>query len=57
MKKYKVQVAMSYWHTIEVQAENKEEAGDMAFDLFDISKARQGEGDVYDVEIIEGETE
>lgn len=50
MKTYKVQVVMSYWQTIEVQANDKDEAEATAFDLFDIDKARQGEGEVYNTE-------
>lgn len=56
MNKYKVEVVMSYWQTIEVDAVNEVEASATALDLFDIAQAREGEGDVYDVEIIEGET-
>lgn len=56
MSKYKVQVVMSFWQTIEVDAVDEVEASATAFDLFDITQAREGEGDVYDVEIIEGET-
>lgn len=56
MSKYKVQVVMSYWQTIEVDAVDEVEASATALDLFDITQAREGEGDVYDVEIIEGET-
>ena len=54
--KYKVQVVMSYWQTIEVDATSKEEAGATALDLFDSTRAfQQGEGEVYDIELI-GET-
>jgi len=56
MNKYKVEVVMSYWQTIEVDAVNEVEASATALDLFDIAQAREGEGNVYDVEIIEGET-
>lgn len=56
MSKYKVQVVMSYWQTIEVDAVDEVEASATALDLFDVTQAREGEGDVYDVEIIEGET-
>lgn len=56
MSKYKVQVVMSYWQTIEVDAQSREEAQVTAFDLFDIDQARQGEAEIYDIEIIE-ETE
>ena len=51
--KYKVQVVMSYWQTIEVDATSKEEAGAMAFDLFDSTRAfQQGDGEIYDIELI-----
>lgn len=56
MKIYRVQMVMSYWNTIEVEAEDKEEAGGIAFDLFDICKAHQGEGQVMEIELT-GETE
>jgi hypothetical protein len=56
MSKYKVQVAMTYWQDIEVEAVSKDFAEVLAFDLFDISHARQGEGEVYQTELIEGET-
>lgn len=56
MAKYKVEVVVSYWQTIEVQAHSKEEAQATALDLFDIDQARQGEGECYDTEIIKGET-
>jgi hypothetical protein len=53
MSKYKVQVVMSYWQTIEVEAESKEEAGATALDWFDPTRACvQGEGEVYDIELI-----
>jgi hypothetical protein len=54
--KYAVTVAMTYWQTIEVEAVSKDFAEVLAFDLFDISHARQGEGEVYQTELIEGET-
>lgn len=55
MTKFKVQVVMSYWQTIEVDAVDKVEAAATALDLFDVTQAREGEGEVYDVETIEGE--
>lgn len=56
MSKYKVEVVMSYWQTIEVEALSKEEAGATALDWFDPTRACvQGEGEVYDIELI-GET-
>jgi len=56
MKKYSVDVVMSYWNTIEVEAESREEAEEIAFNAFDIEKATQGEGEVMCVRT-EGETE
>lgn len=56
MSKYKVEVVMSYWQTIEVEAQSREEAQVKAFDLFDIDQARQGEAEIYDTELI-GDTE
>ena len=56
MTKFKVQIVMSYWQTIEVDAVDKVEAAATALDLFDVAQAREGEGEVYDVETIEGET-
>jgi hypothetical protein len=56
MTKFKVQVVMSYWQTIEVDAVDEVEAAATALDLFDVAQAREGEGEVYDVETIEGET-
>jgi len=37
--KYKVSVVMSYWQTIEVEAESRDDARSIALDAFDISKA------------------
>jgi hypothetical protein len=45
--KYRVPVVMSYWQHIEVEAKDEEEAMNIAFDLFDISKATKGEGEVH----------
>lgn len=56
MKKYRVEVVVSYWQTIEVDAQSREEAQATALDAFDIDKARQGEGEVYDTQLIEGES-
>ena len=54
--KYRVQIVMSYWQTIEVEADSSTDAANKAFDEFDITKARMGEGEAYDTELIEGET-
>ena len=50
--KYRVQVVMSYWQTVEVEADSRADAANKAFDEFDITKARIGEGEVYDTELI-----
>lgn len=50
--KYRVPVVMSYWQYIEVEAKNKDEAMDKAFELFDIAKANKGEGEVHQPTII-----
>ena len=50
--KYRVQIVMSYWQTVEVEADSRADAGNKAFDEFDITKARIGEGEVYDTELI-----
>jgi hypothetical protein len=54
--KYRVQVVMSYWQTIEVEAVSKDFAEVLALDAFDITKARIGDGEVYDTELVKGET-
>jgi len=40
---------MSYWQTVEVEADSSADAGNKAFDEFDITKARIGVG-VFDNE-------
>jgi len=50
--KYAVTVAMTYWQTIEVEAVSKDFAEVLAFDLFDIDQAHQGEGEIYQTELI-----
>lgn len=52
MKTFRGQVVMSYWQEIEVEAETKEEAEMMMYERFDIGKAGQGEGDVFDIEVV-----
>ena len=54
MKKCVVRVVYSYWQTTEVEADSQEEAEATAFDMFDIAKAEQGEGEVW--ETTEGES-
>ena len=51
--KYKVEVVKSYWQVIEVEAESHADAGDKAFDEFDIKKAHVGEGQTHAIELIE----
>lgn len=51
MKKYTVQVVMSYVQTIDVEADNQHDAEIMAFESFDLTKAYQGEGDAWTVEV------
>ena len=53
MKKYKAEVVMSWWQTIEVEAMDEDEAWDKALDQFDIRQARMGEGECYDIQLIE----
>jgi len=55
MSKYSVEVVMSYWQTIEVEATSKEMAELLALDAFDITQAREGAGEAFDTELI-GET-
>jgi hypothetical protein len=50
--KYRVEVVMSYWQTVEVEADSSADASNKAFEQFDITKARVGEGETYDVELI-----
>lgn len=50
--RYAVTVAMTFWQTIEVDAESREEANATAFDLFDVDEAHQGEGEIYQTESI-----
>ena len=55
MRKFKVEVVVSYWQTIELDAVDEVEAAATALDLFDIDQARQGEGETYDVVEVEDE--
>ena len=52
MSKYRVEVAMTYWDTIYVEANNEAEAKATALDLFNESRMRQGEGEVTDVQLM-----
>ena len=49
-KKYRVSVVFSYIDTIEVEADNREDAKDIAWELFDKERAVQGEGEILNVE-------
>ena len=51
--KYRVQVVMSYWQTVEVEADSSADAASKAFDEFDIKKATAGEGETHAVELID----
>jgi hypothetical protein len=51
--KYRVQVVMSYWQTVEIEADSRADAENRALYEFDITKARVGEGQTYDVELID----
>jgi hypothetical protein len=52
MNKYRVEVAMTYWDTVYVEANNEAEAKATALDLFNETRMRQGEGEVTDVRLI-----
>lgn len=52
MKKYVGRVVMSYWQEFEVEADSQEQAEMLMLESFDISKADQGEGEVWDCEEI-----
>jgi len=51
--KYRVQVVMSYWQTVEVEADSSADAGSKAFDEFDITKAHVGEGETHAIELVD----
>jgi hypothetical protein len=51
--KYRVQVVMYYWQTVEVEADNSTDAANKAFDEFDITKAHVGEGETHAIDLIE----
>jgi len=55
MKKFKVSVAMSYCDEIIVEAETQDEAEIKAFESFDLKRAWQGEGEVYETEEIKND--
>ena len=49
MAKFKVTIAYSILQTIEVEADSRDDAADIAFPLFDQEQAILGEGEVIDV--------
>jgi phosphoribosylanthranilate isomerase len=51
VKRYRGVVVFRYYQTIEVEAENEEQAARLMFDQYDDSRA-DGESDVLDVEEI-----
>lgn len=51
--KYRVQIVMSYWQTVEIEADSRADAANKAFDEFDIKKATAGEGETHAVELID----
>ena len=56
MSKYRVNVVVSYWQTIELEAVSKAEAEATALDQFDINQARMGEAETHGTTLIEGES-
>jgi hypothetical protein len=54
MKKYKVEVRMTYLHHIEVEAESQDDAETKAFESFDLAQAYQGAGECVTI-AVEGE--
>ena len=50
--KYKMEIVMSYWQTVEIEADSRADAENRALYEFDITKARMGEGEVYDTKIV-----
>jgi hypothetical protein len=56
MKRYRGVVVFRYYQTIEVEAEDEDEAVTLLFDNFLLDKA-DGESEVFDVVEIRGESE
>ena len=54
MKRYRGVVVFRYYQTIEVEAENQEQAVRLMFDQYDDSRA-DGESDVLDIEELPNE--
>lgn len=57
MSKYRVQVVMSYFQDIEVEAVSKDYAEVLAFELFAVDKAYPGEGEIRWTTCIDDEGE
>ena len=55
MSKYKVEVVMTYWQSVEIYADSKAEAEATALDQFDINQGGTCDGEAHATEIIEGE--
>jgi hypothetical protein len=51
--KYRVAVVFSYIDTIEVEADNREDAMDIAWDLFDEKRMVKADGEVLAVEEVQ----
>lgn len=50
--KYKMEIVMSYWQTVVIEADSRADAENRALYEFDITKARMGEGEVYDTQLV-----
>ncbi len=50
--KYKMEIVMSYWQTVVIEAESRADAENRALYEFDITKARMGDGEVYDTQLV-----
>ena len=50
--KYKMEIVMSYWQTVVIEADSRADAENRALYEFDITKAHMGEGEVYDTKIV-----
>lgn len=50
MRKFSVTVVFSYIQTIEVTADNKEAAMDIAWESFDVRQSEKGEGAILEVQ-------
>ena len=55
--KYRVLTVMSYWQSVEIEADNPDDAANKAYEGFDVTKASRGDGETYKIELIEGNTE